>query len=124
MLKRVLIRLWGDERGVVHSTDVILVTTILGLGVLVGIVSLRNQVVQEFCDIGGAVGALNQSYSYEGRTDAQQRDYFNNLPDPPTPLDWLGVHEAAGSDYTDNPNVDGTIDFPSSATPNTTPGED
>jgi hypothetical protein len=121
---RVWKRLWRDEAGIVYSTDLILVTTLLGLGVLVGLVSLRNQVVQEFCDVGGAVGALNQSYEYQGRTDAQQRDYFNNLPNPPTPLDWLGVHEAAGSDYTDNPNVDGSIDFPASATQNTTPGED
>ena len=70
------------------------------------------------------MGALDQSYSYEGRTDAQQRDYFNNLPNPPADLDWLGVHETAGSDYTDNPNANGTIDFPAPASENTTPGED
>jgi hypothetical protein len=124
MFMRILRRLWRDERGIVYSADLILVTTVLGLGVLVGLISLRNQVVQEFNDIGSAVGALNQSYSYQGRTDAQQREYFNNLPNPPTPLDWLGVHETAGSDFTDNPNANGSIDFPPSPSSNTTPGED
>ena len=62
----ILKRLWKDERGVVNTTDVILMTTILALGALVGLVSLRNQVVQELTDVATAVGFLNQSYSYEG----------------------------------------------------------
>ncbi len=60
--------LWHDRRGVVYSMDVILVSTILALGTIVGLVCLRNQVLQELNDVANAVGSLNQSYSYSSRT--------------------------------------------------------
>ena len=60
--------LWCDETGFVASADLILVTTVLILGVLVGLVTLRDQIVQELGDLAGAIGHLNQSYSYTGDT--------------------------------------------------------
>jgi hypothetical protein len=68
MILRRLRRLWRDERGAINSTDIVLITTILILGSIVGLVCLRNQVVQELGDIATAVGALNQSYDYIGST--------------------------------------------------------
>jgi len=38
------------------------------IGVLVGLVTLRDQVVQEVGDMATAVGNLNQSYSFSGAT--------------------------------------------------------
>lgn len=63
---RLLHRLWQDERGVIATTDLVLLATIVVLGLIVGLVEYRNQVVQEFADLGQAVGHLNQSYTYEG----------------------------------------------------------
>ena len=64
-------QLWTDEHGFVASTDLLLISTILVLGTIVGLVSLRDQVVQEFGDLGGAIGQLNQSYNVEAvSTDA------------------------------------------------------
>ncbi len=60
--------LWGDQRGMVYTMDVILVSTILALGTIVGLVCLRNQVLQEFGDVANAVGSLNPSYSYSSWT--------------------------------------------------------
>ena len=60
--------LWHDQRGFVYSMDVILVSTILALGTIVGLVCLRDQVLQELSDVANAVGSLNQSYSYSSRT--------------------------------------------------------
>ncbi len=68
MILRRLKQLWRDERGAVNSTDIVLITTILVLGSIVGLVCLRNQIVQELGDIATAVGALNQSYEYLGDT--------------------------------------------------------
>jgi hypothetical protein len=68
MILRRLRRLWRDERGAINSTDIVLITTILILGSIVGLVVLRNQVVQELGDLATAVGALNQSYEYVGDT--------------------------------------------------------
>ncbi len=60
--------LWHDQRGIVYSMDMILISTILVLGMIVGLVCLRNQVVQEFSDVANAVGSLDQSYSYTSQT--------------------------------------------------------
>lgn len=67
MLNSTAKRLWGDESGFVVSADLILISTILVIGLLVGLVSLRDQIVQELGDVAVAVGNLNQSYSFAGQ---------------------------------------------------------
>ena len=61
-------RLWVDESGFVVSSELILISTILVIGLLVGLATLRDQIVQELADVGMAVGNLNQSYSVAGQT--------------------------------------------------------
>jgi len=63
-------RLWQDETGFVATADLILVTTIVVLGTIVGLVTLRDQVLQELGDVATAVGQLNQSYSVASFTTA------------------------------------------------------
>jgi len=69
-MKNTFKRLWLDERAVVVSMDLLLISTILALGLIVGLVSLRDQIVQEFGDMAAAVGNLNQSYSFAAVTVA------------------------------------------------------
>jgi hypothetical protein len=57
-------RLWRDETGAVISAELVMVMTILVLGAIVGLVSVRDQVVQELADLGAAIARLNQSYSF------------------------------------------------------------
>ncbi len=59
-------QLWNDNAGFVVSTELILIATVLVIGMLVGLVSVRDQVVQELADVAAAVGDLNQSYEYNG----------------------------------------------------------
>ena len=59
-------RLWNDEAGFVISAELVLVATILVIGMIVGLVVIRNQVVQELVDVGEAIGALSQSYAFGG----------------------------------------------------------
>ncbi len=63
-------QLWGDESGFIVSSDLVLISSILVIGMLVGLVSLRDQVVQELGDVAVAVGNLNQSYSFGAVTVA------------------------------------------------------
>ena len=56
--------LFHDESGFVISTELILVSTILVVGIIVGQTTLRDQVVTEFADTADAVSALDQSYLY------------------------------------------------------------
>jgi len=105
-----VIKLWRDESGVVNSADLALTATILVLGMIVGLVALRNQVLQELSDTASAVGALNQSYSYTSKTITS------------------GSFSAfvAGASFSDLPNLDASIDVTAYAPSpgNAAPGED
>lgn len=90
-------RLWGDESGVVVSTDLILVSSILVIGLLVGLTSLRDQIVQELGDTAVAVGNMNQSYSFAGSTVTFV--FRNGTPDPGDDVPY--TFTAAGSNFTD-----------------------
>jgi hypothetical protein len=98
MILRRLRRLWRDERGAINSTDIVLITTILILGSIVGLVVLRNQVVQELGDIATAVGALNQSYEYIGDTQTITTGTGTSLMT-------VTVGTVTGSSYDDLPDV-------------------
>lgn len=59
-------KLWNDEAGFIISAELVLVATIVVIGLIVGLVSVRNQVVQELVDVGQAIGNLSQSYCFGG----------------------------------------------------------
>ena len=61
-------KFWSDEAGFIVSAELVLIATILVLGMIVGLVSVRDQVVQELGDIAIAIGVINQSYSFSGIT--------------------------------------------------------
>ena len=63
---RMLRSMWRDEAGFIISAELVLVATILVGGLIVGMVSLRDQVVQELVDVGQAIGSLSQSYAFSG----------------------------------------------------------
>ena len=65
---RLLQRLRADEAGVVVSAELVLVGSILVLGMIVGLATLRDHVVQELGDIAGAIGDVNQDYSFSAIT--------------------------------------------------------
>lgn len=57
-------KLWNDERGFVVSSELVLIATVLVIGLLVGMVSLRDQVIQELGDVADALSEMTQSYSF------------------------------------------------------------
>lgn len=59
---------WMAEEGFVVSSELILVATMLVIGMLTGLNTIRDQVVQELADVGDAFSEINQSYSYSGIT--------------------------------------------------------
>lgn len=68
-------RLWNDERGFIISAELVLVATIVVIGLIVGLVCVRNQVVQELVDVGQAIGSVSQSYAYSGVKGASHGIY-------------------------------------------------
>jgi hypothetical protein len=91
---KALHRLWVDEGGFVVSTELVLVATTLVIGMIVGLVTVRDQVVQELGDLALAIGNINQSYVYLGVTGhtsatagsdfADQTDFCDNQGDDVT----------------------------------------
>ena len=67
-MKNKLKMLWRSEEGVVVSAELVLISTILVVGVLVGIASVRDQIIQELGDVAGAISVTVQSYSFSSIT--------------------------------------------------------
>ena len=58
-------RFWRDRQGAISPAAMILVLTITVVGGIVGLVSFRDQVVQELGDLAVGLENLNQSYDVE-----------------------------------------------------------
>ncbi|MBS0209994.1 MAG: hypothetical protein JSS27_13680 [Planctomycetes bacterium] len=63
---KIAARLWNEEVGAIVSAEIVLVMTILVIGVIVGLKSVRDSVVSELADVAQAIANLDQSYSYSG----------------------------------------------------------
>lgn len=62
MLRKLMV----DESGFIVSSEMVLIATMLILGLLVGLNTLRNSITSEINDIADAIGNINQDYSYSG----------------------------------------------------------
>jgi hypothetical protein len=62
----VLWRLWHDQDGAIVSSEIVLVMSILVIGILAGLVSVRDAVVTELADVAQAIANLDQSFSFSG----------------------------------------------------------
>lgn len=90
-------RLWNDEAGFIISVELILIATILVIGLLVGLVTIRDSITGELSDVGGAIGDLNQSYviygiigpsaAVSGSGFADNADTNDSPGDPPGQMD-------------------------------------
>jgi hypothetical protein len=88
---RTWIRLWRDQRGEASAMAVILLYAVLVIGAIVGLVVLRDQIVQEFGDLAVALESLDQSYTIGGEPQFVDSSSLSD-PDgePPAGID-LGV---------------------------------
>ena len=59
-------KLWKDEAGFV-TLEYLFGATILAIGLTVGYVVLKNSINAELTELGQAITALNQSYSFSGQ---------------------------------------------------------
>lgn len=56
--------LWQDDRGFLASSELILIATIVVIGLITGLVTVRDQVIQELADVADAVSEFDHSYSF------------------------------------------------------------
>ena len=67
-LRTLAFRLARDERGATASMEMILLGTILIIGMIVGLTTWRDAIVQELGESAAAVSELNQGYTYTENT--------------------------------------------------------
>lgn len=60
--------LWSDQRGEASFLSLVLLVTIVALGAVVGLTTLRDQIVQELGDVALAIENIDQSYTAAGST--------------------------------------------------------
>ena len=63
---KMLRQMWNDEAGFVVSAELVLVSSMLVIGLIVGMSEVQHAVVSELNDVADAIGEINQSYSYSG----------------------------------------------------------
>jgi Flp pilus assembly pilin Flp len=54
--------LWVDESGVIISAELVLILTILAIGLIAGLTTLRDALLTELADVGQSVSNANQSF--------------------------------------------------------------
>jgi Flp pilus assembly pilin Flp len=64
-MKSMMLRLWRDDTGIV-ALEYLLVATVLGLGLVVGLAALNEALTAELAELSNAILALDQSYSFVG----------------------------------------------------------
>jgi Flp pilus assembly pilin Flp len=91
-MKKFALRLWRDEAGFVVSTELVLVATIVVIGLITGLTTIRDQVSTELADLADAISEVDQSYSF-GAITAHASSTSGTLFDDATDF-----CEAAGGD--------------------------
>lgn len=61
---RIARQLWSDEGGSVSPFAAVLMVTILVVGIIPGVATLRDHIVQKFGDMAVSLESLDQSYSF------------------------------------------------------------
>ena len=67
-MRKFLNQLWQDEHGFIVSSELIFVATLLVIGMVTGLTTVRDQVLGELGDVADAVSEVDQSYSISGVT--------------------------------------------------------
>jgi hypothetical protein len=65
-MRQMLTKMWLDDTGVLIATEWVFVGTILILGVITGLVALRQAVIAETTEFAQALMSLSQSFSFSG----------------------------------------------------------
>ena len=67
-MRKFLQALWQDQHGFLVSSELVFVATLLVIGMVTGLTTIRDQVLGELGDLADAVSEVNQSFSISGVT--------------------------------------------------------
>jgi hypothetical protein len=66
MVRRLSEKLWNDDGGALLAMEFLFMAVILVIGIIVGLVGVRNAIVAELTALGDAILALNVGFSFGG----------------------------------------------------------
>jgi Flp pilus assembly pilin Flp len=66
-----MLKLWNDDSGALIAVEWVFVATILVLGIITGLVAVRQAVLSELTEFANAVLSLNQSFSFSGQSNCE-----------------------------------------------------
>lgn len=88
-IRQLFSKLWKDDRGALIATEFLFVATILIIGLIVGLATVRDAVTTELAELSNAILALSQGYTISGLTGccsevqgSQAIDFPGLVPDP------------------------------------------
>ncbi|NQV25840.1 MAG: branched-chain amino acid aminotransferase [Rhodopirellula sp.] len=74
-------QLLNDEAGFLLSAELILISTVLTLGMVVGLSEVSHAINNELFDVASAFDSVNQGYRYDGLFDGHGSSYGSQLDD-------------------------------------------
>lgn len=113
------------QAGFVQTTELILLATTMVAGLVIGLATLRDSVTAELEDVAEAIGALDQSYAFDGMINAQNTAEVSGSGF----IDAVDVNAGDGatfqfiaSDFTESAVSIGNTPSPGSASPSVSGG--
>jgi len=108
------------QAGFIVSAELVMIATVLVIGLLVGMVAIRDALTAEMGDVAEAIGALDQSYTDNGILDAGtttaiQGSAWSDDTDNGTPGvqgDQGAAGDDLGIDFTTPPTYDESLQTP------------
>lgn len=67
-MKAMFAKLWNDDGGALLASEFLFVATILVIGTIMGLASVRTAVNVELSELANAILALSQGYIIQGQT--------------------------------------------------------
>lgn len=97
-MKVLAAKLWNDDSGALIATEYLFVVTILIIGTVVGLTSLREAINTELAEVANALLALSQGYTISGSSGSNaQVDGSQTIDTPSTVIDPVGTPPAIPS---------------------------
>lgn len=88
-MTKLMLKLWKDDAGAIIAAEYLFVATILVIGIIVGLASVRDAINTELAELANAYLALSQGYLISGQsgccanTDGSQAiDTPSLVPEP------------------------------------------
>jgi uncharacterized membrane protein len=87
-----LVRVWNDDRGSGPLTgEWLFLFAILVLGLITGLVAMRQALLSELAETADSLMSLNQSYDPSGQSNCQSSTAFSSASDTTNSVSFGGV---------------------------------